>query len=152
MHSLLHPPPPQQVLSLQLFWWFVQAAELETLLSVTKLVLKICASCQRGRLWSVCVGVGGCPSLLFVFSFLSGHNIHLRSLNYTEVYFVAFPFPSLLKAPVVCCFFPKAGGTRLLFHSCGFAFPPSVRVCHRKKVFSFRCLFKYRTMMKLLDK
>lgn len=52
-HASLPPlsasPPLQQVSSPKFFWWFVQAAELETLLSVMKLVPTARASSQRGK-------------------------------------------------------------------------------------------------------
>lgn len=60
--------------------------------------------------------------------------------------------PLPLKAAIVCFFFPM-GGMRLLSVHVDLHIPFSVRVYHRKKVFSyFWCLFQYRTMMNLLDK
>lgn len=85
----------------------------------------------------VCVCVF--PSLLPVLSFLSGHNIQLWSLNFSyspNVYFLAFPCPSLLKAPLVCCFFPQGGWDKIAFLFMGTCISSFCKgLSQKKKVF-----------------
>lgn len=150
-------PPLQQVSSLKLFWWFVQAAELETSLSVMKLVPMICASCQRGKPRGVCrSGVflspafqpvsfcvhHSCPvCLLFPNDIIFGYGVWIFIFSLHRNLFSGFSLPFYHKSSICLLLFPQGEWDKIAFHSCGLAFLPSVRVCHRKKFSLFPMSF-----------